>query len=221
MKCWIKIILTVFIFLSCKHPLGINHPPVINSISGADYVGVNGSITLTCYASDPDNDPLDYNWTCTNGTFSSSSGQTITWYAPSASGSATVTVTVTDGRGGSDTRSKTITVQRVTTTLIDWDGQILAGYYIYWTQDLASGYTVSGNFWVDNYDINFLILDAANYENWRNNRSYNYVVRVLRSSGSSFSATITTSGTYYIILDNTFSLFTDKFAHLFLEKTSP
>ncbi len=206
--------------ISCKSILP-NQAPVIQSISGADYVDANSSIALTCVAGDPDGDQLGYFWTCTHGYLSSSVGSTVIWYAPEVSGNAIVSVTVSDGRGGSDTRSKTITVNRVTTTLINWDGQIPAGYYRYWTSYLKSGYTVSGNFWVDDYDINFLILDAANYENWRNNMSYNYVIRVLRSAETSFSATIPTEGTYYIILDNTFSLFTDKFAHLFLQKTSP
>jgi len=218
----IFIILTALLsfLLSCKSILP-NRPPVIEDISGPDAIGVDGNVTLRCIASDPDKDPLDYAWTCTAGILSSSTGQVVVWYAPGASGSATVSVTVRDGRGGSDTRSKTITINRVTTTVIDWDGQILAGYYVYWPEYFQAGYTVSGNFWVDYYDINFLILDAANYENWCNNQSYQYVVRISRSAGSSFSATIPTSGNYYVILDNTFSIFTDKFAHLFLQKTSP
>lgn len=218
--CIVMLTLLLSSLLSCKSVLP-NHPPVIESISGADAVGANGSVTLTCNATDSDGDQLDYSWTCTNGTLLSSTGMTVTWWAPEVSGTATVSVTVRDGRGGVDTRSKTITINRVTTTVIDWDGQILARSYGYWTEYFQGGYTVSGNFWVDNYDINFLILDAANYENWRNNQSYRYVVRVSRSAGSSFSGTIPTSDYYYIILDNTFSIFTDKFAHLFLQKTSP
>ncbi len=216
----LAVILCAMPFASCKK-IGPNHPPVIVSISGPDSVGVNNSLTITCIATDPDGDQLDYTWTCTNGRLSSSVGQSVTWDAPSASGTAIVSATVRDGRGGADTRSKMIIIKPVTTTIIDWAGQIPAGYYVYWPVYLNAGYTVSGNFWVDNYDINFLILNAANYENWRNNRHYDYLVSVMRSAGTSFSATVPADDTYYIILDNTFSLFTDKFAHLFLQKTSP
>lgn len=206
--------------LSCKSVLP-NHSPLIKSISGPDAARVGDTVTLICDASDQDGDQLDYNWTCTSGTLLSSTGKKVNWLAPDASGTATVTVNVRDGRGGVDTRSKTISINRVTTTVIDWDGQIRARSSKHWTEYFPAGYTVSGNFWVDNYDINFLILDAANYENWRNNQSYQYVVKVSRSPGSSFTGTIHTSGDYYIILDNTFSIFTDKYAHLFLQKTSP
>ena len=198
-----------------------NHNPVISLLNAPSSVSVDGSATLSCNASDPDGDSLTYDWTCTEGSLSSSSGSSVTWTAPGASGSATVTVSVHDDRGGADSRSKTITVDRVTTTLADWSGQVAANSWTYWDFYLKSGYSVSGNFWVDNYNISFLILDESNYENWRNNNSYTYLVKVVQSAGTSFSATIQTSGTYYVVLDNTYSWFTDKFAHLFVEKTSP
>ncbi len=212
-------IIWLFLFiLDCKKS---NNPPIIHSISSPDEVSVDGSITLTCIATDPDNDPLEYAWTCTSGRLSSASGKTVIWYAPEKSGSAIISVTVYDGRGGSATRAKTITVNRLTTTLIDWEGWIPARYVFYWTKYIKSEYTVSGNFWVEDYDINFLILDAANFENWWNGRPYQYVVRILRSKGTSFSSTISHNDTYYIVLDNTYSLFTAKHAHLFVQKTSP
>lgn len=40
-------------------------------------------------------------------------------------------------------------------------------------------------------------------------------------AGSDFAATVGTEGVYYVILDNTYSLFTDKFAHLLVQMTSP
>jgi hypothetical protein len=198
-----------------------NHNPVISLLNAPTSVNVNGSASLSCSASDPDGDPLTYDWTCTEGSLSSSSGSSVTWTAPGTSGSATVTVSVHDDRGGADSRSKTITVNAVTTTLIDWSGQVARNSWTYWNLDLESGYIISGNFSVDNYDISFLILDESNYENWRNSKSYTYVVKVVQSAGTSFSATIYTTGTYYAVLDNTYSWFTDKFAHLFMQQTSP
>jgi hypothetical protein len=132
-----------------------------------------------------------------------------------------VTVAVHDNRGGSDSRGKTIAVNPVTTTIINWDGQVAANQAVYWTNYVASGHRISGNFSVDNYDISFLILDENNYNNWWNNHSYTYLVKIVQSAGSSFSAIVSTTGTYYCVLDNTYSLFTPKFAHLFVQTTSP
>ncbi|MBS4015575.1 MAG: hypothetical protein KGZ86_03970 [Candidatus Latescibacteria bacterium] len=211
-------IITIFVFvLNCDSP----KPPVISSISGPSSVSVNGSATFTCIASDPNGDPLTYSWTCTSGSFSSSAGSSVTWYAPGAHGSSTITVEVSDGTGREDSKSKTITIQSVTTTLIDWSGSVSHGYYNYWARYIQAGYTISGYFTVLTNDINFLILNSSNYSNWVNNSSYTYIVRNLYSTGASFSATINTSDTYYFILDNTYSLFTDKTCDLFVESTSP
>jgi hypothetical protein len=213
------IILTIFLFmlfLSCNK----QHEPIISSISGPSTVSVNGTGSFTCIATDEDGDALTYTWTCTSGSFSSSSGSSVTWYAPSSHGSSTITVDVSDGNGGEDSKSKPITVQSVTTTLIDWSGTVIAGYYTYWQEYIDAGYQISGSFWA-NSDVNFLVLDQSNYSNWVNNQSYNYIVQYSRSTGSSFSATINTGGTYYVILDNTFSWVTDKQCTLFVQSTSP
>jgi hypothetical protein len=217
---YILAIVLLLCAINCKSVLP-NHNPVIATINGPTVLTAGAYATYTCAASDPDGDVLTYTWSCTNGSLSSTAGISVTWTAPGRSGTANIQVTVRDGRGGADIQSKTITVNPITTTIIDWDGAIRAGYYIYWTPYIPSGYRVSGSFSVDAHDINFLILDVANYENWRNNHSYNALVEVYRSAGSSFNATVGTAGYYYIILDNTYSLFTDKFAHLFVQKTSP
>jgi hypothetical protein len=198
-----------------------NMPPVVDSIHGTANVNPTGSTTLTCFAHDPEGDSLTYSWSCTRGRLSSTSGRTVTWTAPDSSGSALVTVTVRDNHGGSDVGNKSITINRITTTLVRWDGALQAGYYIEWHSTIAIGYRVSGNFSVDAHDINFLILNATNYTRWVNNQSYTALVEYSRSAGASFSATIPATGTYYIILDNTCSLFTDKFCHITVQKTTP
>jgi len=204
--------------LSCHKA---NQNPVIEALNAPSSVDAGTNATLSCSASDPDGDDLTYNWTCTSGSLSSASGASVTWTAPGTSGSSTVNVTVHDGRGGSDARGKSITVSAVTTTIINWDGQVAAHQALYWTNYIQSGFRISGNFSVDNYDITFLILDENNFDNWWNGNSYTYLVKVVQSAGSSFSATIPTTGTYYCVLDNTYSLFTPKFAHLFAQTTSP
>ena len=213
------IILTIFLFmlfLSCNK----EHEPIISSISGPSSVLVNGSATFDCIATDADGDPLTYSWTCTSGSFNSSTGSSVTWNAPSSHGSSTITVDVSDGRGGEDSKSKSITVQQVTTTLINWSGTIPTRTYHYWTEYINSGYQISGYFTATNTTIDFLVLDASNYSNWVNGQSYNYIVQNLGSSGNSFSATITASGTYYFIIWNANFLYS-KVCDLFVQSTSP
>jgi len=133
-----------------------NQNPVIEALNAPSSVDAGANATLSCSASDPDGDALTYNWTCTSGSLSSASGASVTWTAPGTSGSSTVNITVHDGRGGSDARGKSITVSPVTTTIIDWDGQVAARQALYWTNYIQSGYRISGNLSVDNYDISFL-----------------------------------------------------------------
>lgn len=87
-----------------------NQSPVVSSLSGDPAnVGVGGSSKITCVASDPDGDALQYAWSATAGTVTGS-GQAITWTAPGNSGSYSISVAVSDGKGGTASRSYTITV---------------------------------------------------------------------------------------------------------------
>ena len=218
--CACALLLCVVVVSGCKQILP-NHDPAISSLNAPSSVEAGGSASMSCVASDPDGDDLTYNWTCTSGSLSSSSGSGVTWTAPGTSGSSTVTVTVHDTRGGTDSRGKSVTINPVTSTIINWDGQIAAHQAVYWENSISSGYRISGTFSVDNYDITFLILDENNYNNWLNGNSYTYLVKVVQSAGSSFSTTVSTTGTYYCVMDNTYSLFTPKFGHLSVQTTSP
>ena len=55
---------------------------------------------VTCLASDPDNDNLDYNWSTDSGKIQGE-GSKIRWIAPGISGNYTITVTVADDKGAS------------------------------------------------------------------------------------------------------------------------
>lgn len=81
----------------------INHSPVISSLSAdpPSPIEVNQSTSITCYATDQDNDQLTYSWTKTGGTITAS-GSTITWTAPAVVGTYTITCTISDGNGGND-----------------------------------------------------------------------------------------------------------------------
>jgi len=90
-----------------------NHPPVISDLSAdPPSVDFNQTTTITCFASDPDGDPLTYHWTKNAGSFEgSTSGLSVTWRAPSTADIYTVvSCEVSDGEGGEDNDSVNIIV---------------------------------------------------------------------------------------------------------------
>lgn len=85
-----------------------NYPPVIGQLTAAaSVVTVAESTTVTCAASDPENDALSYAWRADGGDITGI-GPTVTWFAPdkwtAQKQEFTVTVTVSDGKGGQDLR---------------------------------------------------------------------------------------------------------------------
>ncbi|HYT76911.1 MAG TPA: PKD domain-containing protein [Vicinamibacterales bacterium] len=87
---------------------GTNHNPVINSMNVTPAFGVSAltSISMSAAASDADGDALTYQWTYT-GTTSSGSSVTATL---TGDGSVSVQLTVSDGKGGSATDNRTVTL---------------------------------------------------------------------------------------------------------------
>jgi hypothetical protein len=67
------------------------------------------SSDITCLASDPENDNLDYNWSTDSGIIQGE-GSKIRWIAPGISGNYTITVTVADDKGASTNFSIKVTV---------------------------------------------------------------------------------------------------------------
>lgn len=74
---------------------------------------------LTVTGTDPDGDPLTYQWTAPQGTFNNPTAPNTVWTAPNQEGSVTVTVTAQDGRGATATGSTTVQVVRRTTIMFD------------------------------------------------------------------------------------------------------
>ncbi len=82
--------------------VGANRPPVIESLvtdKPNNKMLKGQSCSITCNATDPDNDKLSYAWSTARGGISGS-GATVTWTAPGEAGTFTVMVTVSDGSGG-------------------------------------------------------------------------------------------------------------------------
>jgi hypothetical protein len=62
-------------------------------------------------ANDPDRQPLQFNWSATDGTLSTNTGQVVSWIPPAKPGTYTVMVTVANGRGGFATGAQNLIVQ--------------------------------------------------------------------------------------------------------------
>jgi len=87
-----------------------NLDPVISSlVADPATVQPNASSTITCVASDPDSDVLNYSWKASGGSITGA-GSTVTWIAPGIVGQFTITVTVDDGRGGQTGDNASVTV---------------------------------------------------------------------------------------------------------------
>ena len=89
---------------------GCNRPPDVTAINIASEVTAGSSNSATAVATDPDGDVLAYSWTVNGGSLSNAGINPTNWTAPETPGSYRITVTVNDGKGGTDSMSKNITV---------------------------------------------------------------------------------------------------------------
>lgn len=76
----------------------VNRAPAVSLVSFSDTVVVDGTISLTVTATDPDADTLSYAWTPATTTIIGA-GAAVNWVAPSTPGVYGVTCTVSDGQG--------------------------------------------------------------------------------------------------------------------------
>ena len=90
-------------------PPAPNRPPTVKAACNPCTVYVGEQSQLSADASDPDGDPLTYQWTTPAGTLDQATTMKPMWTAPMTVGSVPATVTVNDGKGG--TASDTVTLQ--------------------------------------------------------------------------------------------------------------
>jgi len=102
----------------CEEP---NHPPDITGVTAAGFDGgavsiaTGATVEITATATDPDGDPLDFDSTVSSGGIGAESNPDpnsyrFTYTAPGTAGVFTIQITVVDGKGGTDTADKPITV---------------------------------------------------------------------------------------------------------------
>ena len=99
-----------------KAPAPVNRPPTA-TLGGPPSVDSGAIATFVVTANDPDGDPLTYAWTRPQGfTGNIGNSNTVSLTAPTvtADTQATASVVVSDGRGGTVTATKAITVKAAT-----------------------------------------------------------------------------------------------------------
>ena len=94
-----------------------NRNPVVNSLNVSPAFGIAGltSFAMTTSGSDPDGDPVTFEWDFGDGTRGNGTAFSKTY---TSSGVATVRVTASDGKGGTATDSRTATVGSMTGTWV-------------------------------------------------------------------------------------------------------
>ncbi|MBK8566326.1 MAG: T9SS type A sorting domain-containing protein [Saprospiraceae bacterium] len=120
--------------------LEINEAPqIIDLQKDAPYAVPSGAVQLTCLASDPDLDPLTYQWSATGGSITGT-GASVQWSAPTQEGIYEITVTATDDQGLSAQKETTILVKTFTPTA----GDIIADYPFSGNANDVSGNNLHG-----------------------------------------------------------------------------
>jgi len=135
-----------------------NKAPVINSLTASPKrVLPGGSLNVTCEASDPNGDPMTYEWSASGGDIAGS-GSKVTWTAPQQTGVYEVTVVVRDAFGGSATRTVFVSValeQPPTITELRITKDRYGHCYL---KPFSGGYYVGKQ---QNYDIQCVLADTS------------------------------------------------------------
>lgn len=85
--------------------------PIINALTANPTNVTKGqAITVSIRAQDPKQQPLDYAWSATGGTLSTTTGQLVQWIPPTEPGTYTINVLVSNGTGGSTAGSLNLVV---------------------------------------------------------------------------------------------------------------
>ncbi|MFA5080866.1 MAG: PKD domain-containing protein [Candidatus Paceibacterota bacterium] len=190
------------VYITVSESTQVNNNPEVDA--GPDKTVVSGAtIKLTPTVSDPDGDPLIYNWSCTGGSVSSSTIMNPNFYASGSNGTvATCTLSVSDGRGGYASDYVSITIGsssqnnnpevdagsdkniqpggsvKLTPTVSDPDGDPLTYRWSCNGGTLSSSTTLNPTFTASNYTYN------------SNNTNYTCTLTVTDNKSGSASDTV-------------------------------
>ena len=109
---------------------------------------------ITAYAKDPDGDSLSYEWLVSSGggVLKGSESNPVKWATPDTPGTYNISVKVTDGKGGEDTKSMNIGVQKQTSVNLNLNHVIQEEGYV-----CSQPYTGSDLiYWLETDMTNFL-----------------------------------------------------------------
>ena len=96
-----------------------NRGPTVTASCNPCSVDPGQTSNLAAMGTDPDGDPLTYEWTATQGTFNNPAAPNTVWTAPNQEGNATATVTARDTRGGTATGTVNLQIVRRTTLMFE------------------------------------------------------------------------------------------------------
>jgi peptidoglycan-associated lipoprotein len=96
-----------------------NRAPTVTATCNPCSVEPGQTSNLTASGTDPDGDPLTYQWTAPQGTFNNPTAPNTVWTAPNQEGNVTATVTAQDNRGGNATGTVNLQVVRRATLMFE------------------------------------------------------------------------------------------------------
>ena len=145
-----------------------NRPPQLSLAASATSVPLNATVTLTATASDPDGDPLAFQWQhFGDGNQLVSPNAAVISRKFSTAGTYVVSCTASDMRGASITRNQLITVGTPTTYTIEGritlDGLGLQDVVVNANNSNAVITDADGNFTIPNLSANTYTLTALRY----------------------------------------------------------
>jgi hypothetical protein len=91
--------------------------------------------------------------------------------------------------------------------------KVSAGSYISWDLAAVSGAVLTGAFTASGgsgNDIKVYIFNATSFVNWKNGQAASTLYNSGQVTKGDFQVNITSAGTYYIVFDNSFSIFSSK-----------
>lgn len=87
-----------------------NLSPILNLKSSNSMIGLNGEVTLTADAIDPDGDQVQFSWTASDGVIIKNVSNMAVWKAPSTTGSYEISCLANDNKGGTTSSKLNVSV---------------------------------------------------------------------------------------------------------------